>query len=152
MSDRSRAGNATAGVILLLLVVSGAGAWNYHRNLQIERSADSARPYQSYASADLEALRSAYASELESVQADLAHSKSRRGHVSRNKGSIAKNVEQFDQTAVASSAIRRAAASVAERKSQIAELETELELRERYGQGMARHLKLLLKIDDLFAS
>ena len=152
MSDRFRAGNATAGAILLLLIMSGAGAWNYHRNLQIEQSTDSARPYQSYASADLEALRNAYASELESVQADLAHSKSRRGQVSRNNGSIAKNVEQFAQTAVASSAIRQAAANVAERQSQIAELDTELELRERFGQGMVRHLKLLLKIDDLFPS
>jgi hypothetical protein len=152
MSDRLRAGNATAGAIVLLLIMSGAGAWNYQRNLQIERSTDSARPYQSYASADLEALRNAYASELESVQADLAHSKSRRGQVSRNNGSIAKNVEQFAQTAVTSSAIRQAAANVAERQSQIAELDTELELRERFGQGMVRHLKLLLKIDDLFPS
>jgi hypothetical protein len=152
MSDRSRAGNATVGAILLLLMMSGAGAWNYHRNLQIEQSADSTRPYQSYASADLEALRNAYASELESVQAELAHSKLRRGQISRNHGSMAKNVAQFDQTAATSSAIRRAAANVAERQSQLTELETELELRERFGQGMVRHLKLLLKIDDLVPS
>jgi hypothetical protein len=150
MSDRHRTGNALTGVLFLLLLLAAAGAWNYHRNLQIEQAAAAARPYESYATADLEALRKAYVSELASVQAELAHSKSKRGEVSRNHGSIARNVEQFAQTTVTSSAIRRAAANVAERQSQIGELDTELELRERFGQGMSRHVKLLVGVEGLF--
>jgi hypothetical protein len=146
MSNRRRAGNTTGGAIVLLLLVAGLGAWNYHRNLQIERESEGSRPYRSYASSDLEALRSAYAMELESVRAELAQTKQRRSQISRNQGSIAKNVEQFAQTAHTSSAIREAAGNVAERESQITELDKELELRSRFGQGMQRHLTLLLTI------
>lgn len=150
MFDRHRAGGATTGAIVLLLLMAAAGVWNYNRNLEIEKATDSTRPYKSYATSDVEALRNAYASELESERTDLVHSKSRRGQIDRGKGSIAANVEQFAKTAVTSSAIREAAGNVAERESQIAELDIELELRERFGQGMVRHLKLLLTIDDLF--
>ena len=152
MSDRFRSGNAITSVVLLLAIVAGAGAWNYHRNLQVEKASEGARPYESYATADLESLQSAYTMELESVRAQLAHTKSQRGQVERDRGSIAMNVEQFAKTAHTSSAIRDAAANVAERQSQIAELKVELELREHYGQGMARHMTLLLKVDDLFGA
>lgn len=151
MSTRRCAGSATIGAILLLLAIAGAGVWNYNRNLEIERSFGSTRPYQGYATQDLEALRSAYASELESVRTNLVHTKSRREEVKRD-GSVAANVEQFAKTAVKSAAIREAAGNVADREGQIGELDTELDLRHRFGQGKTRHLKLLLKIDDLFSS
>jgi hypothetical protein len=146
MSDRRRAGNSTGTLVLLLLLIAGAGAWNYHRNLQLEKATEGDRPYRSDATSDLEALRSAYAMELESVRADLAHKKAQRGQISRNEGSIAKNVEQFAQTAHTSSAIREAAGNVAERQSQIEELDKELGVRARFGQGLQRHLTLLLTI------
>lgn len=146
MSDRRRAGRATESLVLLLLVVTGAGAWNYHRNLQIEKETEGTRPYKSYAASDLEALRGAYGEELEGTRAQLAHAKRQRSRVSRNEGSIAKNVEQFARTARKSSNIRDAAGHVAERQRQIAELERELELRARFGQGMVQHLNRLTTI------
>jgi hypothetical protein len=143
MPDRLRAGGALGSAVALLLVAAAAGAWNYHRNLQIELQAEGPRPYKSYAQMDIEALRSAYAAELAGVRAQLVHAKQQRGRVSRDIGSIAENVEQFAQTTRTSTAIRDAAADVAERKSQIAELDEELEMRTRFGKGMARHLKRL---------
>ena len=143
MPDRLRAGGALGSAVALLLVVAAAGAWNYHRNLQIELQTEGPRPYKSYVQMDIEALRSAYAAELAGGRAPHVHAKQQRGRVSRDIGSIAENVEQFAQTTRTSTAIRDAAADVAERESQIAELDEELQMRVRFGKGMARHLKRL---------
>ena len=146
MPDRARAGGALGSVVLLLLVVTAAGAWNYHRNLQVERQTEGPRPYKNYAQTDVEALRTAYAVDLEGVRAQLVHARQQRGRVSRDNDSIAKNVEQFAQTTRTSTAIRDAAANVAERQSQISELDQELEMRARFGSGLARHLNRLTAI------
>ncbi len=146
MPDRFRAGGASRSAVLLLLVVAAAGAWNYHRNLQIEIQTEGSRPYENYAMTEVEALRSAYAADLEGVRAQLVHAKRQRGRVARDIDSIAKNVEQFEQTKRTSTAIRNALDDVTERESRIAELDKELEMRTRFGTGMARHLKRLTTI------
>jgi len=146
MSRDRTAGRATGSLVLLLLILSGAGAWNYHRNWQIEKETEAQRPYASYASADLEALRSAYQSELGEVRAQFDSAKARRVRPRADMGSIRGNVEQFQRTAQTSHAIRNAAANVAEREGQISELDRELEIRARLGKGMFRHLKLLTTI------
>ncbi len=143
MNERHQAGRATGSLLLLLLVLGVAGGWNYHRNWQIEQATDGKRPYQSYAEQDLESLRAAYTQELQGVRADFDSARSQRARGVRDVGSIAGNVAQFQQTTRASSAIRDAAASVAERQGQIEEIDREIELRNRFGQGLARHLKRL---------
>jgi len=50
-------GNQFVLVLLLVGLVSGAGVWNYRRNVAIE--AAEPRPYRSYSLSDLEALKSA---------------------------------------------------------------------------------------------
>ena len=122
--------------------MSGVGAWNYHRNLQIEQ-AESHRPYSTYATEDVEALRSAYGTELQGGRAQFASAKRNRARPQGDVGSIAGNVDQFQKATRASSAIRQAASQVAAGQSQIAELDRELELRTRFGEGMERHIKLL---------
>jgi len=146
MPDRFRAGGALASAVALLLVVAAAGAWNYHRNLQIELQSEGPRPYKGYAQTDVETLRSAYATDLEGVRGQLVHARQQRGQISRHNGSIAGNVEQFAQTTRTSTAIRDATADVAERERRLAELDRELEMRSRFGKGMARHLKRLTAI------
>jgi len=143
---RSQAGRATGSLLLLLLLVSGLGAWNYHRNWQIERATERDRPYSSYSVQDLEALREAYAGELEGVQARFEQAKRNRVRPQRDAGSISDNVAQFQRTTRKSAAIRDAAAGVADRQSQIAELDRELALREQFGVGIMRHVKRLTTI------
>ncbi len=145
MDERLCAGRATGTLLLLLLLLSGVGGWNYYRNLRLEQQSEEHRPYESYAVADLESLRAAYAAELEEVRADFVSARRRRAGPARDVGSIAGNVEQFQRATRASSAIREAAGDVSARQSQIAALDRELELRARFGQGFARHLKRLTR-------
>ena len=146
MSRHRTSGRATGSVVLLLLILSGAGAWNYHRNWQIEQEAEGRRPYASYAVEDLEALRTAYESELGQVRAHYDSTKAKRVRPQSDVGSISGNVEQFQRTTRTSTAIRNAAASVVEREGQIAELDRELEMRSRFGEGLLRHVKRLTTI------
>ena len=139
---RREEGKALGSFILLLVLVSGVGAWNYHRNLQAEQ-AERHRPYATYASEDLEALRSAYGTEVQGGRAHFDSAKRNRARPQGDVGSIAGNVAQFQNTTRASSAIRQAASQVAAGESQIAELDRELELRVRFGEGMDRHIKRL---------
>ena len=144
--DRRQAGNATAPLVVLLLVLVVAGGWNYHRNWQAEKATESSRPYRAYAEVDLESLRDAYASELAGVKAKFDSAKRGRARPAGDVGSIAGNVEQFQKATRASTAIRRAAADVVQQESQIAALDRELEIRSRFGQGIARHMKRLTTI------
>ena len=146
MSQRATAGHATGTLLLLLVLLLGLGGWNYHRNWQIEKQTERHRPYQSYAEADVEALREAYRAELEGVRAQFDAAKRKRVRPQRDLGSISDNVNQFQRTARTSHAIRDAAASVAERQSQIAELDREIEIRSRFGVGLMRHVKRLTTI------
>lgn len=146
MLHRHQSGKATGSLLFLLLLLSAAGGYNYHRNWTIEQETSGPRPYESYAVEDLEALRAAYASELSGVQAQFESAKSRRVRPQRDVGSISDNVAQFQQTAKTSSRIRNAAANVAERQGQIEELDRELELRANLGVGMMRHVKRLTTI------
>ena len=140
MSARATAGHATGTLLLLLVLLLGFGGWNYHRNWQIEKQTEGHRPYQSYAEADLETLRDAYRAELEGVRAQFDAAKRKRVRPSRDLGTISDNVTQFQRTARTSHAIRDAAASVAERQRQVAELDREIEIRSRFGVGLMRHV------------
>lgn len=146
MSGRRTEGRATGSILLLICILIGAGGWNYHRNLQIEKETEGARPYERYAVKDLEALRQAYSSELAGVQAQFESAQRKRVRPKRDAGSMTDNVEQFQATTQTSQAIRRAAASLSERQSEIAELDRELEIRTRFGVGLMRHVKRLTTI------
>ena len=91
-------------------------------------------------------LREAFESELGGSRARFDAAKRKRVRPKRDLGSMTDNVAQFARTAQTSGEIRDAAAGVADQESQIAELDRELEIRERFGEGMMRHLKRLTTI------
>ena len=143
---RRQSGRATGSILLLLVLLSGAGAWNYHRNLQIEKETEGVRPFESYSTEDLVLLRDAYQTELSGVKAQFADAKRHRVRPKSDVGSISGNVDQFAQTTRTSTRIRKAASNVAERQGQIADVERELELRSRLGQGLMLHVQRLTTI------
>ena len=146
MTHRHQAGRATGSFVLLLLVLTVAGGWNYHRNLQSEQATAGDRPYEGYSLGDLESLRAAYASELQGGRANFDSARQRRARSIGDMGSIAGNVEQFQKTTHASTAIRDAAASLARSQGQIEQLDRELEIRSQFGEGLVRHIKRLTTI------
>lgn len=144
IQNRNQAGRALGSVLLLLLIVAGAGGWNYHRNWEIEKQTEGTRPYKGYAEADLESLRAAYGGDLDQKRSQFDQAKRQRTRPKRDQGSIANNVDQFARTARTSAAIRQAAGDVAAGQGQLAELDREIELRTRFGKGMERHIKRLI--------
>ena len=143
MNERRIAGNSTASLALLLLALVGVGAWNYHRNYQLERASERGRVYSGYSTHEVELLRDATASELETARVQFDRAQRHRAGSARDRGTVAGNVRQFDRTARASSAIRDAASDLSERESLKTALDQELSLRVGSSAGMALHLKRL---------
>lgn len=143
MNERRIAGNSTVSLALLLLALVGVGAWNYHRNYQLERASERGRVYSGYSTHELELLRDAAASELETARVRFDRAQSHRAGSARDRGTVAGNVRQFDRTTRASSAIRDAASDLSEREGLKAALDQELSLRVGASAGMALHLKRL---------
>jgi hypothetical protein len=142
-NPRRIAGNATTSLLLLLVALLGVGAWNYHRNYQLERANEHGRPYSGYSTHEVELLRDAVAGELEATRARFARARGHRMRSARDQGSVGDNARQFNRTTRASNAIRDAAGDVAVQESLKAALDQELTARAGAGEGMALHLKRL---------
>lgn len=140
---RRTAGNTTTTLALLLSILVGAGAWNYHRNYQLEQQSEHGRAYSGYSTREVELLRDAVAGELEASRVRFERAKNRRMGSARDKGSLGANARQFDRTARASDAIQDAASTVAENQSLKSVLDEELALRSQTDAGTALHLKRL---------
>ncbi len=143
MDERRIAGNSTVTLALLLLVLLGAGAWNYQRNYRLERASELGRAYSGYSTHEVELLRDAVASELATARVRFDRAKRNRAGSARDRGTLAGNAAQFNRTARASDSIGNAASDVAERESLKAALDQELALRTGSSAGMALHLQRL---------
>lgn len=104
MPRRSERGAASSLVLVLVLLV-GAVAWNFHRNLEAERR--EFRPYRSYAEADLEALIEGYEQAAEKAEARYEGVASRRAEA-RATGHVMGNVREFERVQGAADATRAA--------------------------------------------
>ena len=143
---RRTAGRANGSLLFLLFLLAGAGGWNYHRNLELERQSEGHRPYESYSTEDIQALRAAFESELAGSEARFEAVKRQRSRPKGDLGSVSANVAQFAQTAQTSRVIRRAAADVAEQQNEIGELDQELMRRANLREGLMRHVRRLTTI------
>ena len=143
MDRRRVAGNTTSSLALLLVLLLGAGAWNYHRNFRLEQASERGRPYAGYSEREVQLLRDAAESELKTAKARFARARGGRIRSARDRGSVGDNVRQFYRTSRASDAGRDAAAGVAENERLVATLNQELAARAELGAGMGRHLRRL---------
>lgn len=128
-----------------LAVLTGLGAWNYHRNMQAETQESAPRPFQAYQTTDLEALRAAYAQEVETSQRAYEAQSSRRQRA-RGEGLMDERVREFEKIQRTSDRLRDLRADVAEREARLREIDAELELRAGAQAGLSLHLKRLLTI------
>ena len=93
MRDR-RAGGATLPLLVLLVAAGGAGAYNYHRNLQAEATVP--RPYKGYSDSELEALVQAYDDEVTRLDARYLEARQQRAE-QRGGQLLDERVEDFER-------------------------------------------------------
>lgn len=144
-NTRRQAGRALIQVLIVLVVLAAAGAWNYHRNWQAEAQNAPPRPFETYATGDLEALRDAYTNEVESFQARYDAKESTRQRAS-GAGLMDQRVREFEQIQATSDRLRDLRADVAEREARLREVEEELGQRANQVAGLALHLGRLFTI------
>ncbi len=94
MRERAQAGNGVAGLFLILLLVVGVGAFNYHQNLQAEAEED--RPYRGYSDEELEALLGAYQGRKDAQSARYEASAGRRVNA-QGKAYFDEQVQEFER-------------------------------------------------------
>jgi hypothetical protein len=129
-------------LLVLLGLVSGAGAWNYKRNLDLE--AASPRPYRSYSIEDLEALQSAYTGETERHRDHYRAVSSRKVAVKSNE-MLDQQVLEFERVQRIGQNKRDIASTYAKNQVQLDEVQAEIAQRAAEGEGWKRHLGRLTR-------
>ncbi len=145
MASNRRAGGATVPLLFLVLLL-GLGAYNYHRNWTAESAAQGPRPFESYATGDLEQLRDAYNSEI--VQLERHYSAQERRRVrARSEGlMMGERLDEFERVQRTSGKLREIGTEVADRQARLRDVEKELEYRVALKAGLELHLQRLTSI------
>ena len=129
MGDRRRQGRAMTRVLLALFVVLvGAGAYNYQRNVKLEQQREAKRPLHGYAKADLEKLAAAYRQEIGKLTARYEAAKGSRSGV-RNHELLADQAKEFERVTRESDGVREVGAVLSEREAALRDVENELHQR-----------------------
>jgi len=131
-------------LLALLLLLGGAGAWNYRHNLERESHED--RPLRGYAEADLEKLLSAY--EQEAKRAASRAGATRRAKPGETQGQlVGESVREFERVQRASRRVRDAHGDVAEVELMVERITQELRHRDQERDPMAIFLRRLTTIE-----
>jgi hypothetical protein len=136
-------GNQIMLLLALLGLISGAGAWNYNRNVELEAAAP--RPYRSYSLEDLEALKGAYQGEADRHMNHYREASSRKVAVRGGAGLIAEQVAEFERIQRISQSKRNLASGYAKNQVQLDEILAELSQREQDGNGWQLHITRLTR-------
>jgi len=134
------------GVVVLLVVIGGAGAWNYQRNLAAEEALP--RPWKGYAIEDIQALKEAYTEEIEqySKQWDAA----RRQRVqARDRDLVGDAAREFERVQGQAQRVRELGRELAEREATLEEIEEEIRLRKQLGSGWKLHWRRLTALEPV---
>ena len=94
MAQESGKGGKLIPLLFLLMLLGGAGGYNYHRNAQAEDA--EFRPFGSYADADLDALAAAYEEQLSGGMAQYQKASSKAVTV-REGGLLGEQVREFER-------------------------------------------------------
>ena len=135
---------ALVPLLVLLLLLVGGGAWNYHRNLARESQED--RPMRGYAEADLEKLLAAYKAEQERV-ARRAGATPRARQTAASGPLVGENVREFERVQRQSRRVRDAHGDLAETELMVARIEQELARRDQERDPMAVLIRRVTTVD-----
>ena len=139
-----QAGGTLLLVLVAIVAIAGAGAWNYRRNLEAEQQREAARPLHGYSTSDLEALADAYRQEL-AAHAGRAKSQKQTRAVAKDRAYFDEQVQEFEKVQKQAAAQRKAAdANATVGDVDLARVEEELRARSGGESDLDRHLRLLL--------
>jgi hypothetical protein len=141
-----KGGGALVPLLALLLLLGGAGAWNYQRNAAREQEQQVDRPMRGYSTPDLEKLLAAY--EQEADRLGRRERATRRAVVREQPGQlVAEGANEFARVQRASARVRDAKGDLAEAELMIARIQEELNARAGDAVGMDLHLRRLTTLD-----
>ncbi len=127
-------------LLVLLLIVGGAGAWNYDRNLKKESQVP--RPWRSYETEDLRSMVQAYEKEIDQFSKGWDKARSQRTTAS-GRGHVDDRAREFDRIYARGKAVRDLKGKLADHEVVLGEIQEELRLRERDGDAMKVHMRRL---------
>jgi hypothetical protein len=117
--ERKTSGGNQGLLLVLLVLLVGLCAWNYQRNLAIEKANPS--PYASLSDHDLDALIEAYRSEIDQMKGGRQASRARV----RDTANVGSGVREFERVQRASRSVREAGYALSEREGAVEALEME---------------------------
>ena len=139
-----KGGGARLLVLVLLVALGGAGAYNYTRN-KADEEQKTPRPYSAYSDAEISALIEAYEQEVEALESRYDAAKSRELDT-RSGGLIDERIGEFERAQQWGASTRAMGAEVAEQEAVLRELRKEQSLRGASADFLAVHLRRLLTI------
>jgi hypothetical protein len=141
---RRRAGRASVGLLLVILLgVAGAGAWNYRRNLAREQAEQAQRPLSGYATQDLEALAEAYRGQVAALSRRYDAARGTRVDTTE-RGFFGDQIDEYERVRRRSGQRREAGADLGETEAALRDVEQELAARGAAAGGAQVHLRRLL--------
>jgi len=146
MENQYQRGGTVVAVLVLLVVLGAAGAWNYQRNMALEQTDEGPRPFKGYEDAGLEQLASAYQEEIDVLERKYQNSLRNRTGVSDDAALMDEHVKEFERVQKVGRKIREATVLVAEKEARLREISAERRFRDRMKGGYEMHLRRLVSI------
>jgi hypothetical protein len=139
---------------LALLVLLGAGVWNYFQSYRDDTENPRSRPFESYSTPDLISLQEAYAGQTERNREAAVREQKTRGKPQRASGSphrLSDRVKILEEQQAAAGALRNARADFAESEARLGEVEAELQRRSELLSPLRIHMERLFRRDSATA-
>lgn len=128
-------------LLSILLLLGGAGAWNYHRNWQAEQG--EARPYRGLDRESLESLAGALEAEVEALSASYEAAAGEPARV-RSEGMLAEKVREFERVQEVSQHTRAIGERLSQSEGSLRRVRVELRRRDEEADGLDLHLRRLV--------
>jgi uncharacterized protein HemX len=145
MAANRQAGATLVPLLLLLVLVAAAGAWNYHRNWTRDKAEEKPRLYKSFSDTDLAQMEEGYRLELAKFNEHYGSQRSRRVVV-QNRGLIGDQIDEFERVQRAARRSRQLTGSAAELQAQLDQIAEEHRVRSQRSSALMGHLKRLVRI------
>jgi hypothetical protein len=136
-------GSRTTPLLMLLAVLAGAGGWNYHRNLEVERQEH--RPFREYTDVELDKLVEAYRSETGALTVRFERATGRKIQVV-DHALLGEKVSEFERVQRLSRSTRAIIDELAKMQVQLDLLQAEQSRRIADAGALGPHLARLTRL------